>query len=58
MQQLKRDKRLIVRMAGVEVAMLERLAEADGINVSDYVRLFVRRAHAEIFGDDKSRSRR
>jgi hypothetical protein len=30
---------------------LQALADAEGITASDYVRLFIRRAHANKFGD-------
>jgi hypothetical protein len=35
--------------------MLKRLAEADGVSASDLVRQFVRRSHAERFGEPKRR---
>ena len=44
-----RDKKLTIRIAAEEIAMLAALAEADGVSQSDYVRLFIRRAHAERF---------
>jgi hypothetical protein len=39
-----------VRMAEGERLQLERLAEADGVSASDYVRLSIRRAFIERFG--------
>jgi hypothetical protein len=30
---------------------LQALADAEGVTASDFVRLFIRRAHAEKFGD-------
>lgn len=40
-----------MRMAPIEFAMLQELAAADGVYQSDVIRLLVRRAHAERFGD-------
>jgi hypothetical protein len=37
-------------MSDEEVAMLQALAERDGVTVSDYVRLFVRKQYVEHFG--------
>ena len=38
-------------LASLDLA--QELAEAEGISASDFVRLFIRRAHAEKFGDKK-----
>jgi hypothetical protein len=46
---MDRDKSLRVRVAEDELRMVQELAEADGVTASDYVRLFIRRAHAERF---------
>lgn len=46
---MDRDKSLRVRVAEDELRMVQELAEADGVTASDYVRLFIRRAHAEKF---------
>ncbi len=55
---IDRDKKLTIRVSEEEIAMLESLAEADGVTVSDYVRLFVRRVHAERFSDKKPKTKR
>ena len=34
--------------------MLERIAEAEGMTVSDVVRQYARRTHAALFGDKQS----
>jgi hypothetical protein len=47
---------LTVRVTPEEMTMVKELAEADGISASDFVRLFVRRAHSERFGS-KSRAK-
>lgn len=46
---------LTVRMSPEEMAMLKRLAESDGVSSSDLVRQFVRRQHAERFGEPRPR---
>ena len=48
-----REKRLNIRIADDEAMMLHELAEAEGVSQSDYIRLFIRRAHAERFGEKK-----
>lgn len=45
---VERDIRLSVKIAAEERAMLQALADRDGISVSDYVRLFIRREYAEM----------
>jgi hypothetical protein len=47
----KRTQVVTMRMAPIEFAMLQELAAADGVYQSDVIRLLVRRAHAERFGD-------
>ncbi len=49
----KRTEVVTLRMAPAEVAMLEELADADGVYQSDVIRVLVRRAHAERFGQPK-----
>jgi uncharacterized protein (DUF1778 family) len=44
-----RDRRLSIRIGDEERKMLDALAKRDGLTVSDYVRLFARRAYAEAF---------
>lgn len=46
-----RGRRLSIRIADEERVMLEALADRDGISASDFVRMFIRRAYAEAFGD-------
>lgn len=48
-----RDRALTVRMSDEEIAKLHALAERDGVSQSDFVRLFIRRAYAEAFGDKR-----
>lgn len=47
----KRSELVATRLTKAEVAMLHDLAEADGVYQSDVIRLLIRRAHAERFGD-------
>ena len=51
MAPLQRDQLFNVRLTSDERAMLTALAERDGVTASDWVRLTVRRAYAEAFGD-------
>jgi uncharacterized protein (DUF1778 family) len=46
----ERDRRMTIRLSEEELAMLQALADADGVTVSDYVRLAGRHAYAERFG--------
>lgn len=50
---VERDRRLSIRIAEEEWEMLQALAERDGISSSDYIRLFIRRAHADAFGGEQ-----
>ena len=45
-----RTEQFILRIAPSERAMLDRLAEADGLSAADVVRVLVKRAHDERFG--------
>ncbi len=45
-----RTKLLTVRVSEAEQRMLEAVAEAEGINVSDLIRQFVRRSYRKLFG--------
>jgi len=54
----ERTELLTVRTTPEEMAMLKRLAEADGISASDLIRQFIRRSHAERFGDKPRRTRK
>jgi hypothetical protein len=49
----EREAVVTVRMSKVERSMVEALAEADGVSISDAVRMAVRRAHANRFGETK-----
>jgi hypothetical protein len=55
---VERDRRLSIRIADNEWDMLKALAEREGLAVSDYVRLFIRRSHSEAFGDAKPAKKR
>jgi len=48
---------LTIRASTEEVEMLRALAEREGLTASDYLRLFIRRAHAEAFGAAKPRKK-
>ena len=45
-----REKRINIRVSEQEAQMLAELAEREGVSQSDYLRLYIRRAHAEAFG--------
>lgn len=49
----ERTDRFAVRTTPTETAMLRKLAEADGLSVSDYIRLSIRRMYADKFGTKK-----
>lgn len=49
----ERTDRFAVRTTPTETAMLRKLAEDEGLSVSDYIRLFIRRAYAEKHGAKK-----
>ena len=55
---LERNRALTIRVADEELAMLNDLAESDGVTQSDYVRLRIRRDHAERFGDKKPKRKK
>ena len=54
----KRTELVAFRVAPEEQAMLHRLAEADGVYQSDVLRLLIRRAHADRFGESKPKPRK
>jgi hypothetical protein len=54
----KRTKALNVRMLDEELAMLDAVAERDGISVSDWVRQAVRGAFRKAFGTQAKPSKR
>ena len=49
----KRTEHLLIRVAPEEMSMLRDIADADGIKMSDVVRMFVRREYALRFGARK-----
>jgi hypothetical protein len=53
----QRDDVITVRLSRDERQMVKALAGADGVSISDAVRMSVRRAHAERFGDAKTRAK-
>ena len=44
---------MTVRMAPEEMAMVKDLAKSEGMSASDLVRQFIRRTHAERFGEGR-----
>ena len=50
-----RGRYITIRASDDEAAMLRALAEAEGITGSDVLRMFIRRAYAERFGQKKPR---
>lgn len=52
-----RDRKLTIRVSNDELAMLEALAEADGLSASDIIRQYIRRSHAARFSDQKAKAR-
>lgn len=53
----ERDDVVTVRLSRDERNMLKALAGADGISLSDVIRMLVRREHASRFGQKKVRGR-
>jgi hypothetical protein len=51
-----RDTRVNVRISKEEAFMLKALAESEGVSISDSIRLQMRKAYAEKFGDKDPRS--
>jgi hypothetical protein len=51
----ERDAVITVRLTADERVMVGRLADEDGISISDVVRMTVRRAYIERFGAKKKR---
>jgi hypothetical protein len=58
MAPIAREKRLNILVTEAEQQMLQALADRDGITASDYVRMFIRRAHAEAFGEQPTKPRK
>lgn len=58
MSPVARNERFEVRFTESERAMLEALAERDGLSAGDIVRQLVRRAYAEVFGDKPPKRKR
>lgn len=46
-----RDLYLTLRVSEDEREMLRALAEREGVSASDFVRIYIRRAHRDAFGD-------
>jgi uncharacterized protein (DUF1778 family) len=55
---IERDKKLTIRISSAELAMLDALADAEGVSVSDYVRVSARRDYAKRFADQKPKGKR
>jgi hypothetical protein len=53
-----RDRRLSILISDEEHKMLERLADAEGVTVSTFVRQFTRRAHADRFPNEGAKKMR
>ncbi len=53
MAPVERDRQFRIRIADHELAMLHALAEKEGVSAADFLRLYIRRAYAEVFGDRK-----
>lgn len=58
MAERKREKAVIVRLTDDERAMLQAVADDDGISVSDWFRRAVRQAFRKTFGDAKPKPKR
>ena len=55
MAPLNRDKRINLHATADEQEMLRKLADRDGVSMSDYVRQLIRRTHAEVFGEQPAK---
>lgn len=53
MNAFERTETLTIRIAQEEKDMLRAVAERDGLSLSDWLRLTIRRAHADAFGASK-----
>lgn len=51
-----RDSKLTIRISEAELDMLRALAERDGVSASDVLRLFIRRAYLDAFGETTSKA--
>ena len=58
MSPIRRNRRLSMLISEDERAMLQQVADADGLTPSDYIRQHIRRAHAERFGAAKAKKRK
>lgn len=45
-------------MSDEELTMLQELAEADGVSVSDFVRIGIRQQHNDRFGEKPTKKKR
>ena len=52
---MNRPKQIVVELAEIELAWLERLAEAAGISKADLIRRWIRREDVATFGREKAR---
>jgi hypothetical protein len=53
-----RTELVAVRLSKQEAAMLQELADLDGVYQSDVIRLLVRKEHRERFGVQKAKPRK
>jgi uncharacterized protein (DUF1778 family) len=53
-----RSERFTMRLAAAEKGMLDALAGREGLNASDFLRVTIRRLHAEAFGDKPEKKKR
>jgi len=54
---IDRSERLGIRASAEEIAMLQALADVDGLSLSDIVRQLIRAAYKDKFGDKKPKPR-
>ena len=52
-----REKRINIRVSEQEAEMLAQLAEAEGLSQSDFLRVYIRRAHGERFTPKPAKTR-
>ena len=53
-----KDTKVTVMVAEGDLAMLKELSAADDVSASHVVRVLIRRAHADRFGEKKSKTKR
>lgn len=54
----QKSEAFFVRMGPTEVKMLEQLAERTGLSRSDVVRQLIRREHAQVIGQQATKTRK